>query len=143
MASPNCAICSKAFGFFRWRYNCLECNSTICNDCSTDILDNIICNSCFSQLDKKMDTILVTRYPFVKGAEELERKDKIFSNEWHRNRDNAIKDIKWQCVRLSCNAVVALHMEQETHSEPGGGKGRHYYRIYRASGIPVSVKWKV
>ena len=139
-----CSICKKEFGIFRWRYECSECERTVCDDCKAyyPALDRDLCSDCVKKIDSKIINLTVVKSDHVRGHKITKSFSLIESTCWTRSPKDTIDNIKYQASKIGANAIVSLSVDRDTASEPGSGDGTHYYSVFKASGKPVIIEKK-
>ena len=146
------AGCGVEFGFFNWKYKCGGCAKYFCSshfgqhrrlwryvaEFNLDSDGEGLCVRCadlFDQVSDRAKKIQLYsanyrgRVPYDYGAKTMH-----VSSSWHRNRDFAERVVMLQAAAKGLDLVFDLKFEKTTGSEPGRGKGTHYYSMWRASG---------
>lgn len=138
----KCPFCEKEFGIFRWRNECTECGKTICSECSevNRFLQRRICKSCTNEIESGISPIIVAKSNHVGGHNIKKSYEIVTGQHWALNLQDTVKNIKYQAYKIGANALVSLDIYKDTHSEPGSGKGIHYYSVFRASALPTVVE---
>ncbi len=138
----ECPFCKKEFGIFRWRHECTECGKTICSDCFEEnrFLNRRICKSCTEDIESGISPIKVVKSDYVGGHNIKKSYEIVTGQHWERNQQDTVNNIKYQAYRVGANALVSLDIRKDTHSEPGSGKGTHYYSVFCASARPVVIE---
>lgn len=145
MTKPvSCPFCRNEFGFFRWKYECSECGKTTCADCSENnpFLNRRICKSCADIIAKGISSIKVVKSEQVGGHNTKKSYEIVIGQHWERNQQDTVNNIKYQAYKIGANALLSLDICKDTHSEPGSGKGTHYYSVFRASARPAVIEKK-
>jgi len=157
----NCFSCDKKFGLFTWRNFCQECGRMFCSDCimkfdeyewcnsykPTDEYEKkYLCNTCWKKKIEKFhnkylkaieNSDSVKTYPATyKGKIPLQTQSNVIEIEsvYFKNRDNALKQLQVTSLIEGYNLIFNIEYEKKTRSEPGSGKGTHYYGVWKASG---------
>lgn len=138
-----CPTCKKEFGFFRWRYECSECGKVTCADCRSDanMLHRGLCKQCSDGVDGAIASVaVVVKSRHVGGHKTVKEYERVVGRGWESDQQRSVTDIKYQASKFGANALLSLEFERSTSSEPGTGKGRHYYSVFRASGVPALIE---
>lgn len=140
-SSKACSSCGKEFWIFRWERECTECGEKICADCSliNRYLNRRVCNDCSRRLRDAISSIIVVKSDHVGGHNIKEYFDIVEGESWERDQEDTVDNIRYQAYKLGANALISLHIRKDTGSEPGSGKGTHYYSIFLASAQPVVI----
>jgi uncharacterized protein YbjQ (UPF0145 family) len=138
----KCHFCKKEFGILRWRNECTECGKTFCSDCSevNRFLHRRICKPCTKEIEIGMSLIKVVKSDHVGGHNIKKSYDVVTGQNWECNQQDTVNNIKYQAYKIGANALVSLDICKDTHSEPGSGKGTHYYSVFRASARPTVIE---
>lgn len=138
----ECPFCKKEFGIFRWRHQCTECGKTICSDCSEEnrFLNRRICKACTKEIESGISPIKVVKTDRVGGHDIKKSYEIVTGQHWKRNQQDTVKNIKYQAYKMGANALLSLDICKDTGSEPGSGKGTHYYSVFCASARPAVIE---
>lgn len=83
------------------------------------------------------DSFITSKSDSVRGWEILERGDWIVFGTSENSPDAARRDLLDSAARIGANALINLAYFKSTGSEPGTGKGTHFYTIHNFSARPV------
>lgn len=88
------------------------------------------------------DEVLVSRNDCIKGWEIIERGEWIVHGSSRDSSDDAKRDLIRAARQVGANALIECDYSKTTGSEPGTGKGTHYYTIhnFRARVVIVAKK---
>ncbi len=112
----NCTNCGMTFDFIgRTRIECGLSGDILCKECVEFFLPSIpISKDRFQELKDKVEAIVCTKDKKVHGNQNYRVLGRISSSKSHRDRNKAVDDLKFQCVKLGGDGILELEIHKET-----------------------------
>ena len=137
-----CFFCKKKFGVLRWRHKCTECGQTVCADCSAvnSFLGRRICTYCSESIAEGIASLKVVKSESIAGYSISESFETISSMGWMNDKEEALKNIKYQAYKLGANALVSLEIKEKRKKRHGRGDEADFIYLYLATARPVKMR---
>ena len=112
----KCSNCGAVFDFIgRSRIECSLSGEIICKNCVEHFLPTIpIHKERYSEFKQNIDALVCTKDKEIIGNRNYRVIGRISSAKTHRDRNKAVDDLKFQCVKLGANAILELEIHKET-----------------------------
>lgn len=112
----NCENCEAAFDLIgRTRFECSLTERILCKECVEIYLPGIaICKDRLEQTKQKVDSLICTNAKELPGHAEFKVLGRVSSSKSYKDRNKAVQDLKYQCVRLGADALLELEIHKET-----------------------------
>lgn len=93
----------------------------------------------FEQKYNEPDVIYISKGSEVNGWETLEKSGYRITASGAGDPSLVAEDLKNKAKILNANAIIHYEYYKTTGSEPGTGRGTHYYTIHNYTGIPCNI----
>ena len=112
----KCSNCDASFDFIgRTRFECSLTGEIICKDCVKYFLPTIPVHvDRFSELKDKVEALVCIKDKGIPGNRNYKVLGRVSSAKTHKDRNKAVEDLKFQCVKLGGDAVLELEIHKET-----------------------------
>ena len=88
------------------------------------------------------ENIYTTKDSIIKNWEFIERSNWVVTGSSRNSPDDAKYDMMQKAKKLGANALINMQYFKTTGSEPGTGRGTHYYTIHNFRGQMVNIAKK-
>ncbi len=88
------------------------------------------------------ENIYTTKDSIIKNWEFIERSNWVVTGSSRNSPDDAKYDMMQKAKKLGANALINIQYFKTTGSEPGTGRGTHYYTIHNFRGQMVNIAKK-
>tara|TARA_Y100000589_G_C27174163_1_gene638003 strand:+ start:109 stop:852 length:744 start_codon:yes stop_codon:yes gene_type:complete len=112
----ECSNCSATFDFIgRTRIVCGLTGEILCKDCVEYFLPSIpIHKERYQELKDSVESVVCTKDKEIPGSRNYKVLGRVSSSKSHRDRNKAVEDLKFQCVKLGGDALLELEIHKET-----------------------------
>lgn len=112
----KCSNCDASFDFIgRTRFECSLTSQIICKDCVKYFLPTIPVHvDRFSELKDKVESLVCIKDNKIPGNRNYKVLGRVSSAKTHKDRNKAVDDLKFQCVKLGGEAILELEIHKET-----------------------------
>jgi len=112
----KCSNCDANFDFVgRTRFECSLTGEIICKDCVKYFLPKIpVHTDQFSDLKNKVEALICIKDKEIPGNRNFKVLGRVSSAKTHKDRNKAVDDLKFQCVKLGGEAILELEIHKET-----------------------------
>ena len=112
----KCSNCGATFDFIgRTRFECSLSGEIICKDCVKFFLPTIPVHvDRYSELKENVEALVCIKDKEISGNRNYKVLGRVSSAKTHKDRNKAVDDLKFQCVKLGGEAVLELEIHKET-----------------------------
>jgi hypothetical protein len=155
----RCPACGRRFWLFRRKYLCKVCHVESCYDClrrgslfqwlwpKPEEAWGGDCSKChqsrLAPIEERygeacerchevelFPSTFRGRVPF-----DYSREKRDLETDWFRDRSDAERQLRTTARFMGFDLVYNVSQDRETGSEPGSGKGTHYYSMFSLRGV--------
>lgn len=112
----HCENCESNFDLIsRQRFECSLTEKTLCKECIDFFLPGIpVFKDRLEELKKQTENLVCTNAAEIPGHKDFKVLGRVSSSKSYKDRNKAIQDLKYQCIKLGADALLEMEIHKET-----------------------------